>query len=225
MLDSLIAQTRKDFQAIIIDSGLWIGKDDTISLAMNEIFLEYKDYPLFEWFFSGEPRPWIVNYVEDRDLWRHRLHASKLVNAYLSTVEFSFEAWDKSLDIHPDGNIAQRQKWDTLLVAGSAVLARTEQYVVEIAKNAIRVQFEGFDVPLVNAPQMDISDLLGHLAQGEPFAMGWFQRADGIFQYSLRSRGEGSVDVAELARRHGGGGHAQAAGFPATWPVHLPRRP
>jgi oligoribonuclease NrnB/cAMP/cGMP phosphodiesterase (DHH superfamily) len=162
-------------------------------------------------FFPGQPRPWIVNYVEDRDLWRKRLPDADAVAAFISTIPFTFEAWDTAA------------KLNAAMVAptGRAVLARTEQYVVEIAKNAIRYRFEGFNVPLVNAPQMDISDLLAHLAQGEPFAMGWFQRADGMFQYSLRSRGEGGVDVAELARRHGGGGHAQAAGFQLDWPIHL----
>ena len=37
------------------------------------------------------------------------------------------------------------------------------------------------------------------------------QREDGSFKVSLRSRGE--VDVEKVARRHGGGGHRNAAGF------------
>ncbi len=167
----------------------------------------------WDWFFFGKPRPWIVDYVEDRDLWRKRLPETDAVSAFLSTIPFTFEAWDSAA------------KLDVPFVVpmGKVVLARTEQYVTEIAKNAIRVQFEGFDVPLVNAPQMDISDLLSHLAEGEPFSMGWFQRADGKFSYSLRSCA-GGVDVAELARRHGGGGHIQAAGFQVDWPIHLGRK-
>jgi len=50
----------------------------------------------------------------------------------------------------------------------------------------------------------------------EPFAVGWFQRCDGMFQYSLRSRGE--VDVSEVAKRFGGGGHVKAAGFVSAKP-------
>jgi nanoRNase/pAp phosphatase (c-di-AMP/oligoRNAs hydrolase) len=48
--------------------------------------------------------------------------------------------------------------------------------------------------------------------------MSWWQRADGKFQYSLRSRnhlkeGDDSFDVSELAKLMGGGGHKNAAGF------------
>jgi nanoRNase/pAp phosphatase (c-di-AMP/oligoRNAs hydrolase) len=42
--------------------------------------------------------------------------------------------------------------------------------------------------------------------------VGWSQRADGLFTYSLRSA-EGGLDVSVIAKRHGGGGHPHAAGF------------
>jgi nanoRNase/pAp phosphatase (c-di-AMP/oligoRNAs hydrolase) len=94
---------------------------------------------------------------------------------------------------------------------GEVVEDKIRHYVTEVAKNARRVTFEGHNVPLVNAPQVDISELVGFLSAGETFAMGWWQRADGKFSYSLRSRGD--FDVSELAKRHGGGGHRNAAGF------------
>jgi len=51
-----------------------------------------------------------------------------------------------------------------------------------------------------------------------PFSVGWFVRSDGLFQYSLRSRGD--FDVSELAKLWGGGGHKAAAGFEVPTPVH-----
>lgn len=53
---------------------------------------------------------------------------------------------------------------------------------------------------------------------GAAFVVGWFQRADGTYQYSLRGAGE--VDVSEIAKRWGGGGHCDAAGFQVWEPVH-----
>ena len=44
-----------------------------------------------------------------------------------------------------------------------------------------------------------------------PFAACYFCRADGKRQWSLRSRG--NFDVSEVARRFGGGGHNNAAGY------------
>ena len=146
-------------------------------------------------------RPWPVDYIEDRDLWRFKLPHSNLVNAYLSIVPFDFAAWDRLEERTPQ----------SVYDAGEAVEAKTSNYVAEVRKNATRVFFEGHSVPIVNAPQVDISELVGALCEGEPFAMGWWQRSDGMFSYSLRSRGD--FDVSEIAKRHGGGGHKNAAGF------------
>jgi oligoribonuclease NrnB/cAMP/cGMP phosphodiesterase (DHH superfamily) len=43
----------------------------------------------------GGTRPWVVDFIEDRDLWNWRLHRSKQICAYLGTLPFTFEAWSK----------------------------------------------------------------------------------------------------------------------------------
>lgn len=156
-------------------------------------------------------RPLLVSYVEDRDLWRHALPYSKEVNAWIATLAFDFGDWD----------IAATCELEWMVRGGKVALAKTDQYVREVRKNARRVRFETptpdglfWEVPMVNAPQVDISELLDALVQGEIFAVGWWQRSDGVFQYSLRSRGD--FDVSELAKMFGGGGHKNAAGFQST---------
>lgn len=152
----------------------------------------------------SEPRPWIVDYVEDRDLWRYKHPQSALVNAWIACLEFDFSVWA----LAAAGTVEDAAK------RGEVAIMRQRNYVAEVSKNARRVSFEGHaDVPCVNAPQFDISELVGELAKEAPLAIGWWQRADGVFQYSLRSRGDDGVDVSELARRYGGGGHKNAAGF------------
>ncbi len=44
------------------------------------------------------------------------------------------------------------------------------------------------------------------------FAGTWLRRADGFIQWSLRSE-DAREDVAEIAKKFGGGGHRNAAGF------------
>lgn len=166
-------------------------------------------------YFPNKPRPWLVDYVEDRDLWHHNLEETQRVNAYISTLEYDFDVWDRTMKEfgHVDG---------ALLALGSAVISKTKHYVHEVAKNAIRVDFEGYKIPLVNAPQVDISELLNFLAKDEPFSMGWWQRGDGIFSYGLRSIGD--FDVSVIAKRYGGGGHKNAAGFQLPAPLVLIHR-
>lgn len=69
----------------------------------------------------------------------------------------------------------------------------------------------GYDVPVASMPATMASDA-GHLmAQGELFAACYWDTA-GERVFSLRSSAEG-MDVAEVAKLYGGGGHAKAAGF------------
>lgn len=152
-------------------------------------------------FWPGSPRPWIVDYVEDRDLWRHKLPNGPAVNAFLGTLRYDFEHWYQT----------SRMELEKAAELGQVVEDKIRHYVTEVAKNARRITFHGYDVPIVNAPQVDISELVGFLCNGELFAMGWWQRSDGKFSVSLRSRGD--FDVSELAKAHGGGGHKNAAGF------------
>lgn len=154
-------------------------------------------------FFPCQPRPWLIDYVEDRDLWRHKLPDGPAVNAFISTLPYDFETWYK----------ASRRPLAEVVPLGYVVEDKIRQYVVETAKSARRVTFEGHEVPCVNAPITDISELVGFLSGGEVFAIGWHQGRDGVFRYSLRSRGD--FDVSELAKKYGGGGHKNAAGFGA----------
>jgi len=167
----------------------------------------------------GGARPDLVRYVEDRDLWRFALPESKPINAWIGSWDFSFETWEHiriELGESPGGAVR----------AGEAIRRKDERYVASMCKEARFVEFAGHGgIPVVNAPYLNTSELVGSLAehpQGEggrvPFAAGWFQRADGKYQYSLRSRGD--FDVAALAETFGGGGHKNAAGFTVAKLVH-----
>lgn len=162
-------------------------------------------------FFTGHPAPWVVSYTEDRDLWRWALPQSKEVNAYLGTIPMDFHSWDVTSSTCDAAMAAER---------GTVALAKTQHYVDVVAQNAMFVTlWDHGNIPLVNAPQVGISELLNKLAEdhrqasGLPYgiAIGWFQRADGMYQYSLRSVGD--FDVSAKAKEHGGGGHKNAAGF------------
>lgn len=149
-------------------------------------------------------RPWLVDYVEDRDLWRWALRDSKEVNAWIGACKReSFADWSV---LHDAGVQAARAR-------GEAVLTFIDRYVSEMVKQARLVDFEGHRIPIVNAPYINISELVGKLAESAPFAIGWFHRADGLYAYSLRSRGTDGVDVSEIAKKYGGGGHRNSAGF------------
>jgi oligoribonuclease NrnB/cAMP/cGMP phosphodiesterase (DHH superfamily) len=156
-------------------------------------------------YFSGMAAD-IAGYVSDRDLWKFELPSSREINAWISSLPFDFVAWDDAAQLLASNKQLVREM-------GAALLAKTRQYASEVSKNVRLVEFHPFEgVPCVNVPQVDISEVLELLLDSfGTIALGWFVRADGLAQVSIRTRGD--VDASELARRFGGGGHKNAAGF------------
>lgn len=151
--------------------------------------------------------PWLVEYTEDRDLWRHALVWSREVNAALRSYPLDFGVWDE---------LAKRPV-STLLLEGEAIRRIEQQMVQQHVKNARLTSFDGtHTIPVVNATVL-FSEIAGELAKGFPFGACYFDRADGKRQWSLRSDDLG-LDVSEIAKAHGGGGHVHAAGFEEVIP-------
>lgn len=161
------------------------------------------------WEYLGEGTvnnpPWIVNYTEDRDLWRWKLPKSKEINAALRSYPMDFEVWDTlDVDFCPNGM--------DLVPEGEAILRREQQIVDTHVGHAREIEMAGHKVLCVNATTM-VSEICGELAKDRPFGCCYFDRADGKRIWSLRSRSDGGVDVSEIAKSKGGGGHKNAAGF------------
>lgn len=149
-------------------------------------------------------RPWLVNYVEDRDLWRLALPGTREVSAYIASLPMTFEEWD-TLSATP---------WKTVADKGAAVQRYIDTYGAKAREMARVEEISGHRVPTINLPYMNCSEHVGALAEeypDAPFAAGYFRRADGRWQFSLRARA--GFDVSEVAKVFGGGGHAGAAGF------------
>ena len=159
------------------------------------------------------PRPWLVDYVEDRDLWRWALSDSETINAYLQTVPrdpFTLNM------VNAAGVQAAFEK-------GCVVEAVRRDYIQTTLRGASPVHLPGVLAPAlgVNMTMWANSEVIGERAESSPsgFALGYVEQADGRYKYSLRAR-KGGPDVAEIAKRFGGGGHAAAASFVTTTPVH-----
>lgn len=150
----------------------------------------------WEW-AHPEPVPWLLQYIQDKDLWEWRLPKSREINAALDSYPFDFQVWD---------GLTQ----DTLEIEGRAILRREDVLITKIVKESVLVEFEGETVPAVYSPVMT-SQIGERLSRGYPFCIIWHQR-DGRRYFSLRSK-PGTVDVSAIAARHGGGGHVNAAGF------------
>jgi oligoribonuclease NrnB/cAMP/cGMP phosphodiesterase (DHH superfamily) len=152
-----------------------------------------------------EDRPWYVDYVEDRDLWRFKLPMSREVNAYIMTFPYDITGWDKMVN----------SGFMYAATAGEAVILQIEKYVREAVKQAqagtLNIGDKHYTVGIVNIPYLNTSEVGHALAARYDIGLGWFERADGIIQFSARSIGD--IDVSVIAQAFGGGGHKNAAGW------------
>jgi oligoribonuclease NrnB/cAMP/cGMP phosphodiesterase (DHH superfamily) len=151
----------------------------------------------WDYCFPGQKPHWLVDFTEDRDLWRWKLAFSKEINAAIASHPFDFEVWD---GFDPA----------ELMKEGKAILRYQNQLVDNAVKNAYEVELLGHKVLGVNATNL-ISEIGGKLAEGRPFGLTLFETEDKTI-FSLRSRDAG-VDVGQIAASLGGGGHRNAAGF------------
>lgn len=161
----------------------------------------------WEFCFPEEEAPWVIQYVEARDLWKlDSLPNVREVSAWLRSHDFGFDDWDVLFGNGPPGG----KQLDGWVGDGWAILRAEKKVVDSHVRNARTVNVGGHSVLGVNATTL-FSEIAGELAKGRPFGVAWFVRADGLVQLSLRSD-EGGLDVSEVARALGGGGHAHAAG-------------
>ncbi|KAB7627670.1 phosphoesterase [Alkalilimnicola sp. S0819] len=162
-------------------------------------------------YFHSAPVPRLLACVQDRDLWQWKLPESADVTAALMAHPYEFDLWH--------GFIESGHGVEVLATEGQAINRYRKQQIASYKRRAVMGQIAGYTVPIVNAPSDIRSELLGELAQGQPFAAGYSDTGHKR-GWSLRAR-DGGEDVAKIAARFGGGGHAKAAGFATDLPTDL----
>jgi len=158
-------------------------------------------------FFHGTERPNLVKYVEDRDLWKFSEPLSREVNALIFSYEYEFKNWS-----YLDALLRNHMGIQHAADMGGAIERKHLKDVAELVRVTKRkLTIGGHEVWAANLPITMTSDA-GHLmATGAPFAACYWDTPDGRV-FSLRSTDEG-LDVSEVAKQYGGGGHRNAAGF------------
>lgn len=153
-------------------------------------------------FHPARPAPLILDHIQDRDLWRFQLAFTREITAAIYSYELRPETFGE-LVFAGAGR---------LLNEGRGLVRKQDADVAAIIRDATRwIQIGGLRVPAANVPWMYASDVGGELAKGQPFAVTYYDDESGR-RVSLRSTPDG-LDVGQIAKAFGGGGHERAAGF------------
>jgi len=167
----------------------------------------------WDWCFPDEDRPRLIEYIQDRDLWQFNLEGTREISAALFSYDQDFEVWKNILTALEDD-----EGQEFILSMGQTLRRKHNKDLNDLLKaTKRRMLICGYSVPVANVPYIFASDAGNIMAEGELFSASYFDTPEGR-KFSLRSK-EGGMDVSEIAKRFGGGGHARAAGFqvPIGW--------
>lgn len=155
----------------------------------------------WQYLHPGVKVPLLIQHISDRDLWTFKMPGSKEIHAALVSLPFDFKVWD-NLDT------------EKLIVEGAACLRFQSQLVDNVVKKSWTGKVGDHDhVAIVNTASSwsEVGHELLQKYPSAPFAAS-FTVFENIVMWSLRSEDE-RVDVSAVAKKFGGGGHRNAAGF------------
>jgi nanoRNase/pAp phosphatase (c-di-AMP/oligoRNAs hydrolase) len=185
------------------DADLELMLQATTSMALFDI--EHSGAMMtWHFCFPGQHPPELIRIVQDRDLWRFALTDTKRISAALRVYPQDFSLWD-----HLSKNLSNLNE------EGAAILRSHSANIEKFMNDKFYMPICGYIVPCCNVPYHYASDTAHELLNSDrdaPFAACFFKRGDGKWQFSLRSEND-RTDVSEIAKKYGGGGHRNAAGF------------
>jgi len=159
-------------------------------------------------FFGDEAPPPLLLHIEDRDLWRFALQNTREIQANVFSYPYDFQVWDTLM----------ASEAATLATEGKAIERKHFKDINELLGVTRReMVIGGHRIPVANLPYTMSSDAGHELAKGQPFGACYWDTPDGRV-FSLRSTDEG-LDVSEIAKQYGGGGHRNASGFKVPFAV------
>ncbi len=170
---------------------------------------------VWEYFFpEAQDTPKILQYVADRDVWKFELPYSEEMNSFIYLHPRTIMDWD-----YVESEL--QHNFQECITIGQALYTQKGVIAKEMADRNDFVRASHFtgnpldhgDVPVAAAPAIwsEVGHELLNMYPDAPFACTYFD-FEGRRKYSLRSE-DHRMDVGAIAKRLGGGGHRNAAGF------------
>lgn len=204
--DIIIKMAKSAKKVIILDHHK-TAEQELIDLPSNvsTVFDMERSGAMITWdyFHQKEDPPQLLLHIQDRDLWRFDLDGTREIQACLFSYRYDFDIWD---------NLFNKTEINEMIKDGKAIERKHFKDIIELVKVTTRnMLIGGHVVPIANLPYTMASDAGHILADTKSFAGCYWDTREGRV-FSLRSK-IGGVDVSEIAKMYGGGGHVNASGF------------
>lgn len=162
----------------------------------------------WEYFHPDDPVPMLLQYVQDRDLWKFKFPLSAAVHSGLGLLKGRMDAWNNYAE--------QEEELPKLIDIGNTLLQQQKQIVEAAVPKTVRVvNFDKYQAGILNTGEF-ISEKGAAICEDKTLnvdlAIMWFITKDNDVVLSMRSHKDSGVNVADLCKALGGGGHPNAAG-------------
>lgn len=164
----------------------------------------------WEHFYPERQPPISLRHIENNDLWRYNLPDLSAWPEIGDTKAYIERAAMIGFDPRDWVDLDQLN-YDRFLVEGRLLRKKTERMIAMHLEKITTRQLLGYEVPWLNAPEYIRSELADRLVNDYPFVAIYYDLPTKR-KVSLRSK-RGGINVGELAKRVGGGGHVHAASF------------
>lgn len=162
----------------------------------------------WEYFFHGMEMPDWIKRVQDRDLWAWEFDDTAYFHAYMESKPLTIETLDGIGIDEIDGNFGG------MCQKGQSIAEYIEMWIERAAEHVTHHRdAESRSLVALNMPYQNCSEAGHYLLKKFPdavYSVTYYRTRENRWALSFRSRPD--FDVSELAKRAGGGGHAQAAG-------------
>lgn len=169
----------------------------------------------WQYFHPDTETPLLLKHLEDEDTYKHAMADTFAVRTLIDITEYDFAVWDDLVERMENPNTREE------ILAKARIYAEYFEAMAQLSvRKAKRVEFEGYTCYFgTTEPQKSLKSWVGNLLARKlpPLSLVVTAHPNG---YGVSIRGDGSVNVAEIAQRFGGNGHYSAAGFliPRTGP-------
>jgi len=181
--------------------------------------------------------PPLLAHIQDRDLWKFNIQGSRQVHAFLKSKGFLLREPNRELFLNKLKEFGAQYAWlsadalKPIYTIGESIM-QAELVLIEsiLERNMAMAEFtcyglkdddsgdmepkQRYAIPVAEMPYELASEAGNLMAHNAPFSITYeTEWALGKRKFSIRSRKGYGVDVGEIARAMGGGGHENSAGW------------
>ncbi len=184
-----------------------ISNEASAKMTQDHLFsLEHSGAALaWMYFYPDKKMPKLLAHIEDKDMWWFRMPHTKELVELIESHPFEFPAFDKLVK-----GCERKETLKRYVLEGAAITHFMEREVAKTVGNAEEIMFEGHACLMANSSSNTSYVGAALVKKLPPIALIWSRRGGRII-VSLRS--DGTVNVANIAKKYGGGGNTAAAAF------------